>query len=51
MNLSQWILLEHRIKKAIRLADVEIFKNYAIVITTNSGLWRYLIMTRFVSLL
>jgi hypothetical protein len=28
--------------KIIRLADVELFTNYA-VITTNSGLWRYLI--------
>ena len=30
-------------QKIIRLADVELFKNYALVITTNSGLWRYLI--------
>ncbi len=39
-------------EKAIRLADVELFKNYAIVITTNSGLWRYLIgdTVRFTSL-
>ena len=39
-------------KKIIRLADVELFKNYAIVITTNSGLWRYLIgdTVRFTSL-
>jgi len=29
--------------KAIALQDVELDKNYAIVITTNSGLWRYLI--------
>lgn len=29
--------------KAINLADVEIGKNYAMVITTNAGLWRYLI--------
>jgi phenylacetate-coenzyme A ligase PaaK-like adenylate-forming protein len=28
---------------AIRLADVELNKNYALVITTNSGLWRYVI--------
>jgi hypothetical protein len=41
MNLSQWILLGHQ--KVVRLADVELLKNYAIVITTNSGLWRYLI--------
>jgi hypothetical protein len=36
----------------IRLADVELDKNYAIVITTNSGLWRYLIgdTVRFTSL-
>ncbi|WP_432672822.1 GH3 auxin-responsive promoter family protein [Flavobacterium sp. SM2513] len=36
----------------IRLADVEINKNYAIVITTNSGLWRYQIgdTVRFTSL-
>jgi hypothetical protein len=43
MNLSQWILLAHQIKKVVRLADVSLFKKYAIVITTNSGLWRYLI--------
>jgi hypothetical protein len=37
---------------AIRLADVQLFKNYAIVITTNGGLWRYLIgdTVRFTSL-
>ncbi len=29
--------------KAIHLQEVELDKNYAIVITTNSGLWRYLI--------
>ena len=27
--------------KAIPLSDVELGKNYAMVITTNSGLWRY----------
>jgi GH3 auxin-responsive promoter len=39
-------------QKIIRLADVELYKNYAIVITTNSGLWRYLIgdTVRFTSL-
>ncbi|MGA9639192.1 GH3 auxin-responsive promoter family protein [Flavobacterium sp.] len=39
-------------QKAIRLSDVELDKNYAIVITTNSGLWRYLIgdTVRFTSL-
>jgi len=39
-------------QKTIRLADVELFKNYAVVITTNSGLWRYLIgdTVRFTSL-
>ncbi len=37
---------------AIRLNDVELDKNYALVITTNSGLWRYLIgdTIRFTSL-
>ena len=36
----------------IRLSQVELNKNYAIVITTNSGLWRYLIgdTVRFTSL-
>ena len=36
----------------VRLADVQLFKNYAIVITTNGGLWRYLIgdTVRFTSL-
>lgn len=30
-------------QNAIPLSDVEVGKNYAVVITTNSGLWRYLI--------
>jgi hypothetical protein len=29
--------------KTIQLADVELDKNYAMVITTNAGLWRYVI--------
>ena len=39
-------------QKVIRLADVQLFKNYAVVITTNAGLWRYLIgdTVRFTSL-
>jgi GH3 auxin-responsive promoter len=39
-------------QKVIRLSEVELFKNYAIVITTNAGLWRYLIgdTVRFTSL-
>jgi hypothetical protein len=39
-------------QKIIRLSEVELFKNYAVVITTNSGLWRYLIgdTVRFTSL-
>ncbi|HPW98146.1 MAG TPA: GH3 auxin-responsive promoter family protein [Flavobacterium sp.] len=39
-------------QKIIRLSDVELYKNYAIVITTNSGLWRYMIgdTVRFTSL-
>ena len=39
-------------QKAIRLSEVELRKNYAIVITTNAGLWRYLIgdTVRFTSL-
>lgn len=38
--------------QAIPLEEVEIGKNYAMVITTNSGLWRYLIgdTVRFTSL-
>lgn len=38
--------------EAIPLQEVEIGKNYAMVITTNSGLWRYLIgdTVRFTSL-
>ncbi len=37
---------------AIPLEEVELFKNYAIVITTNAGLWRYLIgdTVKFMSL-
>lgn len=30
-------------RQAVPLAEVELGKNYAMVITTNSGLWRYLI--------
>ncbi|WP_338378439.1 GH3 auxin-responsive promoter family protein [uncultured Flavobacterium sp.] len=30
-------------QKIIRLNEVEVNKNYAVVITTNSGLWRYMI--------
>ncbi len=39
-------------QKVIRLNEVELNQNYAIVITTNSGLWRYLIgdTVRFTSL-
>ncbi len=39
-------------QKTIRLSEVELFKNYAIIITTNSGLWRYMIgdTVRFTSL-
>ena len=39
-------------QRVIRLNDVELNKNYALVITTNSGLWRYLIgdTIRFTSL-
>lgn len=39
-------------QKIIRLADVEPNKNYAIVITTNAGLWRYMIgdTVRFTSI-
>ena len=39
-------------EKIIRLTDVQIDINYAIVITTNSGLWRYLIgdTVRFTSI-
>lgn len=28
-------------ERVIRLSDVEVDKNYAVVITTNAGLWRY----------
>ncbi|WP_306353796.1 GH3 auxin-responsive promoter family protein [Flavobacterium sp. '19STA2R22 D10 B1'] len=39
-------------QKIVRLSEVELFKNYAIVITTNAGLWRYQIgdTVRFTSL-
>jgi hypothetical protein len=39
-------------QKTIRLSDVVLFKNYAIIITSNSGLWRYMIgdTVRFTSL-
>ena len=39
-------------EQTIRLLDVELFKNYAVLITTNGGLWRYLVgdTVRFTSL-
>lgn len=39
-------------EKVIPLSEVEIGKNYAIIITTNAGLWRYLIgdTVRFTSI-
>ena len=39
-------------QKVVRLSEVELNKNYAIVITTNAGLWRYMIgdTVRFTSL-
>lgn len=39
-------------EKAIRLSEVDLDKNYAILITTNAGLWRYLVgdTVRFTSL-
>jgi hypothetical protein len=39
-------------QKVIPLSEVELFRNYALVITTNSGLWRYMIgdTIRFTSL-
>lgn len=39
-------------EKVIRLSDVELYKNYAVIITTNAGLWRYKIgdTVRFTSI-
>ena len=39
-------------QRVIPLAEVELEKNYAVVITTNAGLWRYLVgdTVRFTSL-
>lgn len=31
----------HELEKAVALEGVEVGKNYAMIITTNSGLWRY----------
>ncbi|HTE30028.1 MAG TPA: GH3 auxin-responsive promoter family protein, partial [Chryseolinea sp.] len=33
--------IDHEHPRAVTLRDVELDKNYAMVITTNSGLWRY----------
>ena len=35
--------LDNPNRKALHIDDVELNKNYAIIITTNSGLWRYMI--------
>jgi hypothetical protein len=40
MPESEWNSLNPRV---LSLKDVEIGKNYALVITTNSGLWRYVV--------
>jgi phenylacetate-coenzyme A ligase PaaK-like adenylate-forming protein len=40
MPASEW---EKEVPETIQLADVELGKNYAPVITTNGGLWRYLL--------
>ncbi|UYW00689.1 GH3 auxin-responsive promoter family protein [Flavobacterium agricola] len=39
-------------QRVIPLAEVELYKNYAIIITTNSGLWRYMVgdTVRFTSI-
>ena len=39
-------------QRVLSLSEVELHKNYALVITTNSGLWRYIIgdTIRFTSL-
>ncbi len=43
---------EQQNPKTVRLSEVVLFKNYAIIITTNAGLWRYMIgdTVRFTSL-
>jgi hypothetical protein len=33
--------IEKELPRAVRLGEVELNKNYAMVITTNAGLWRY----------
>ncbi len=35
--------VNNKFPKAVSIADVELNKNYAIIITTNGGLWRYVI--------
>jgi hypothetical protein len=35
--------IENEIPKTVTLEDVELNKNYAVVISTNAGLWRYVI--------
>ncbi|HEX5171803.1 MAG TPA: GH3 auxin-responsive promoter family protein [Cyclobacteriaceae bacterium] len=44
--------IEKEFPRAVRLSDVELNRNYAMVITTNAGLWRYNIgdTVRFTSL-
>ncbi|MCK0155983.1 GH3 auxin-responsive promoter family protein [Cellulophaga sp. F20128] len=51
----EFIPMEHydsEDQKVVPLWDVELFKNYAIIITTNAGLWRYKIgdTVRFTSI-
>ena len=33
--------MEHPEQKIIPLSEVKLNKNYALIITTNAGLWRY----------
>lgn len=44
--------LDHPHPRALTIGEVEVGKNYAVVISTNAGLWRYLIgdTVRFTSL-
>ncbi len=41
MNSFRWRRSKKKILKLCRLSEVELDKNYAMVISTNSGLWRY----------
>ena len=47
MNLFLLENIDDELPTTLNLSQIKIATDYALVITTNSGLWRYVIETRF----